>query len=428
MDQLDQIEILGGISLYGEIPVQGCKNAALPIMAAAILQSGEVELQNCPEISDVFLMMSILEELGCKCTLKKHTLHMDTAGIDHSEIPGRFGKTMRSVITLAGSLLGRLGECSIPYPGGCVIGSRPIDFHLDAFRSMGVEIDEEEERITGKTNYLKGSIIKLPFPSVGATQNCILAAVLAHGKTVIYGAAREPEVVELCEFLLGMGACICGAGTDRIVISGVRKLHGITFCLSSDRIVAGTYLLAAAGSRGKLTLVNAPVKALGNLRSLLETMGAEWQEEEDRIILNGEKAYQPIPYVRTAPYPGFSTDLQSQLLAVLAISYGESVLEERIFEARFKIVEPLKAMGADLEITGNSVKVRGVPALYGAKVTAGELRGGAALVTAGLLAEGKTIIENPCFIDRGYEDICADLRRAGAAIRRKKSGDEKDKA
>lgn len=425
---MDQIEILGGISLYGEIPVQGCKNAALPIMAAAILQSGKVELENCPEISDVFLMMSILEELGCKCTLKNHTLLMDTTNIESGVIPGKYGKTMRSVITLAGSLLGRLGECSIPYPGGCVIGSRPIDFHLDAFRSMGVEIEEEEERITGKTSYLTGSVIRLPFPSVGATQNCILAAVLAHGKTIIYGAAREPEVVELCEFLLGMGACICGAGSSRIVISGVRKLHGETFRLSPDRIVAGTYLLAAAGSRGKLTLTNAPVGSLGNLRSLLEKMGAEWIEEEDRILLDGEKAYQPIPYVRTAPYPGFSTDLQSQLLAVLAVAYGESVLEERIFEARFKIVEPLKAMGADLKIIGNSVRVQGVPALYGAHVEAGELRGGAALVTAGLLAEGKTVIENPHFIDRGYEDICADLRRAGAAIRRKKSGDEKDKA
>lgn len=424
---MDQIEILGGVRLSGEIPVQGCKNSALPIMAAAILQSGSVELQNCPEISDVFLMMSILEELGCKCTLKNHTLLMDTTNINNSRISGRFLKTMRSVITLAGSLLGRLGECSIPYPGGCVIGSRPIDFHLEAFRSMGVEIEEEEERITGKTAYLRGSIIRLPFPSVGATENIILAAVLAHGKTVIYGAAREPEVVELCDFLLGLGACICGAGTDRIVISGVRKLHGGSFRLSSDRIVAGTYLLAAAGSRGRLTLTNAPVRALGNLRPLLEKMGADWTEEPERITVDGENAYQPVPYVRTAPYPGFSTDLQSQLLAVLAVSYGESVLEERIFEARFKIVEPLKAMGADLEITGNSVRVRGVPALFGAKVSAGELRGGAALVTAGLLAEGKTIIENPHFIDRGYEDICADLRRAGAAIRRKKSGDEKDK-
>lgn len=425
---MDQIEILGGISLYGEIPVQGCKNAALPIMAAAILQSGKVELLNCPEISDVFLMMSILEELGCKCTLNNHTLLMDTTNIKSGVIPGKYGKTMRSVITLAGSLLGRLGECSIPYPGGCVIGSRPIDFHLDAFRSMGVEIEEEEERIAGKTAYLTGSIIRLPFPSVGATQNCILAAVLAHGKTIIYGAAREPEVAELCEFLLSMGACICGAGSGRIVISGVRKLHGGTFRLSSDRIVAGTYLLAAAGTRGRLTLTNAPAGSLGNLRSLLEKMGAEWIEEEDRITLDGEKAYQPIPYVRTAPYPGFSTDLQSQLLAVLSVAYGESVLEERIFEARFKIVEPLKTMGADLEIMGNSVRVRGVPALYGANVAAGELRGGAALVTAGLLAEGKTVIENLHFIDRGYEDICADLRRAGAAIRRKKSGDEKDKA
>lgn len=424
---MDQIEILGGIRLFGEIPVQGCKNAALPIMAAAVLQTGVVELRNCPEISDVFLMMSILEELGCKCTLKNHTLLMDTTHMDNCYISAGFGKTMRSVITLAGSMLGRFGACSIPYPGGCVIGSRPIDFHLEAFRSMGVEIHEEEERITAKAGYLQGSVIRLPFPSVGATQNIILAAVLAHGKTILYGAAREPEVVELCEFLLGMGACICGAGTDRIIISGVGKLRGGSFHLSSDRIVAGTYLLAAAGSRGEITLTNAPVGALGNLRPLLEKMGAVWQEDEEHITVNGEDAYNPVPYVRTAPYPGFSTDLQSQLLAVLSVACGESLLEERIFEARFKIVEPLKSMGADLEIKGNSVIVRGVPGLFGRRVAAGELRGGAALVTAGLLAEGKTIIENPHFIDRGYEDICGDLRRVGAAIRRKKSGDEKDK-
>lgn len=422
---MDQIEILGGVRLSGEIPMQGCKNSILPIMAGAILQKGTVVIHNCPEITDVFLMISILKELGCKAKLTNHTLVLDTTDLDSGFIPDKYGKSMRSSITLAGSLLGRLGECSIPYPGGCVIGSRPIDFHLESFRKMGVMISEEEDRVIGKVLHLNGTTIRLPFPSVGATQNIILAAVLAQGTTIIAGCAREPEVVELCEFLCSMGACIRGAGTSRILIRGVSCLCGGIFYLGADRIVAGTYLLATAGCRGKITLTNAPVDALSNLKPLLEEMGARWKENTDTITLDGSRAFAPLAYVRTAPYPGFSTDLQSQLLAVLAVAFGDSILEEQIFEARFKVVEPLREMGANLTVDGNRVRIHGVPALRGRKVKAGELRGGAALVIAGLIAEGKTIIENPHFIDRGYEDICADLKKIGAVIRRKQGGNEK---
>ncbi len=425
---MEQIEILGGHSLFGEIPVQGSKNGALPLMAASLLHSGITVLHNCPRISDVMLMMSILEELGCKCTLENHTMIIDASSVKDCRIPEKYGKTMRSSITLAGSLLGRLGQFSIPYPGGCVIGTRPIDFHLEAFEAMGTMVEEDGDIIRGEAVRLRGCTIHLPFPSVGATENIILAAVLARGRTYLSGAAREPEVIELCEFLKGMGACIDGEGTERICINGVNRLHSSVYHLSADRIVAGTYLLAAAGSRGKITIVHAPTEALKSLRALLTKMGAVWEEEEDRITLDGEKAYQPIPYVRTAPYPGFSTDLQSQLLAVLSIANGESVVEERIFEARFKIVEPLNEMGARIHVEGPKVRIYGVPALSGRKVKAGELRGGAALVVAGLLAEGKTIITNPHFIDRGYEDICGDLRKAGAVIRRNKLEDTESKA
>lgn len=416
---MEQIEILGGHSLFGEIQVQGSKNGVLPVMAASLLYPGVTVLHNCPRISDVMLMMSILEELGCKCTLENHTMTIDASAAKDYQIPEKYGKTMRSSITLAGSLLGRFGQFSIPYPGGCVIGSRPIDFHLQAFEAMGAEIKEEGDIITGEASCLQGCRLHLPFPSVGATENIILAAVLAKGRTLLSGAAREPEVVELCSLLKGMGACIDGEGTERICITGVRCLHESEYILGSDRIVAGTYLLAAAGSRGKISIVNAPVDGLKNLKCLLEQMGAVWQEEDDRITLDGEEACQPIPYVRTAPYPGFSTDLQSQLLAVLSIANGESIVEERIFEARFKIVEPLRAMGAQIQVEGSRVRIHGIPALIGQRVKAGELRGGAALVVAGLLAEGKTVIENLHFIDRGYEDICADLTKAGAAIRRR---------
>ena len=415
---MDNIEILGGQKLSGGLRVQGSKNLILPVMAACILHSGVTVLHNCPRITDVDLMISILDELGAECKWQENTLVIDSRGLCSHVIPDRFGKTMRSSITLAGSLLGRLGQFEIPYPGGCVIGSRPIDFHLKGFRSMGAEITEEEDLIIGKVKELQGSFVRLPFPSVGATENIILAAVLAKGLTIIEGAAREPEIIGLCEFLNRMGACITGAGSHRIGIQGVEKLYDTTFSLWGDRIVAGTYLLAAAGSRGEILLENIPSFQLRTLKQLLMKMGARWREEPEKIWLNARNADKPLSYIQTRPYPGFSTDLQSQLLAVLAVAEGKSIVEETIFEARFKIVDALKSMGADLTIDGKRVFVKGVKSLHGASLKALELRGGAALVVAGIMAEGKTMIGNPHFIDRGYENICRDLESVGAKIRR----------
>lgn len=415
---MEYIEILGGRRLSGSLKVQGSKNLVLPVMAACILHKGITVLHNCPKISDVMLMISILEELGAVCSWEESALIIDAKGVNRWDIPIRFGKTMRSSITLAGSLLGRLGKFEIPYPGGCVIGSRPIDFHLRGFRSMGTKIWEEGDIVMGEVSNLHGNYVRLPFPSVGATENIILAAVLANGTTVIDGAAREPEIEGLCQFLKGMGACISGAGSHRICIRGVECLHDGEFTLWGDRIVAGTYLLAAAGSRGDILLEQIPACQLKNLRYILRKMGADWREEPEKIWIDAKNAYYPVPYTRTSPYPGFSTDLQSQLLAVLSTARGKSVVEETIFEARFKIVDALRFMGADLEIQGKRVFVKGVESLHGSVLEAHELRGGAALVVAGIMAEGKTEIWNPHFIDRGYENICTDLESVGAKIRR----------
>ncbi len=416
---MDCIEILGGHSLSGELKVQGSKNLALPVMAACILHKGVTVLHNCPHITDVHLMIEILEELGAKCHWDGNTLTIDTKGVNRFDIPEKYGKTMRSSITLAGSLLGRFGKFTIPYPGGCVIGSRPIDFHLKGFCSMGTSIEEEDTWICGEAACLHGAHVRLPFPSVGATENIILAAVLAKGVTVIEGAAREPEIEGLCMFLNSLGAKIYGFGSHRIRIDGVECLHDTEFELWGDRIVAGTYLLGTVGTRGSLLLEDIPACQLRNLRYLLMRTGAHWREEQDKIFLCGKHAKGPVPYVRTSPYPGFSTDLQSQLLAVLAVAKGRSVVEETIFEARFKIVEALRFMGADLEVQGRRVFVQGVKQLQGAVLEAEELRGGAALVVAGLMAEGNTRINNPYYIDRGYENICLDLEKVGAKIRRK---------
>lgn len=416
---MEYIEITGGSRISGALCVQGSKNLALPVMAACILHKGTTVLHNCPRISDVRMMISILEELGAVCEWMDHTLVINARNITGNRVPEHFGKTMRSSITLAGALLGRQKEFRLPYPGGCVIGRRPIDFHLKSFQAMGTEITEEEQQVCGKAKVLSGSYIRLPFPSVGATENIILAAVLARGCTVIEGAAREPEIEGLCLFLNGMGAKIKGGGTSRILIEGVKELKDSTFTLWGDRIVAGTYLLAAIGSRGKILLENVPACQLYNLKELVEKMGAEWREEREKIWINTKGATLPVPYVRTSPYPGFSTDLQSQLLAVLSEAAGNSVVEETIFEARFKIVEALKIMGADIQIQKNRVLIRGVKQLKGASLNACELRGGAALVVAGIMAEGETKIGNPHFIDRGYENICSDLESVGAKIRRK---------
>lgn len=410
------IEIYGGHPLNGEVRIQGSKNAALPILAGVILHKGTTILHNCPRISDVMHMIKILERLGCTASWSGNTLYMNAAGADKSYVPPELGDKMRCSVIFLGALLGRMGSARIPYPGGCTIGERPIDMHVDAMRRMGAEIHTGCEYLEGESKGMCGSRIVLRYPSVGATENIILAAVLAHGRTEIRGGAREPEIVELCRFLNGKGARIRGAGTDRIWIEGVKELSDSEFFLMPDRIVAGTYLMAAIASRGRCLLREAPQEQLGSVLAAAERMGAVIQKMPEGILVDGRNADRPLGLLDTAPHPGFPTDLQSQLLAALCLGKGESRLRERVFEARFRTAEELVKMGADIQVTGREARIRGVGCLHGASVKAPELRGGAALVIAGAAAEGKTWIEDCHYIGRGYEDICRDMRQLGADI------------
>lgn len=411
------LEVSGGRPLEGAVTVQGSKNAALPILAGTLLHRGMTVIHNCPQIADVLCMLEILEELGCTVRWEEKTLVVDAAGALGSAVSEEIGERMRSSVIFMGSLLGRNGEATLPYPGGCTIGERPIDLHIQALREMGAVFEDRERVLHAKSEKLCGKKITLRFPSVGATENVILAAVLAKGETVIEGAAREPEIEELCSFLRGKGAKIMGEGTGRIVIDGVKELSDSTFTLGSDRIVAGTYLFGAALTRGRIFLEKAPAAQLQSVLELLSRMGAVSRTSPKGIFLDGRMAFQPVSGIRTEPYPGFPTDLQSPLLAALCLAKGESEIEESIFEARFQVAEQFIRMGADLKVEGNRVRIRGVGSLHGTYVRAKELRGGAALVLAALGAEGITIIQNDGFIERGYEDLARDLRHLNADIR-----------
>ena len=411
------IEIYGGHPLNGEVRIQGSKNAALPILAGAVLHKGKTVLHNCPRISDVAYMIKILEELGCAVTWSGNTLYMDASGVDKSCVPAEIGNKMRCSIVFLGALLGRMGSAEIPYPGGCTIGARPIDMHVEAMRCLKAEIYGDCECLRGKSEGLLGERVVLPYPSVGATENIILAAVLAHGTTEIQGGAREPEIVELCRFLKGKGAKIKGEGTDRIWIDGVKGLSDSEFRLMPDRIVAGTYLMAAIATRGSCMLREAPQGQLGSVIAAAERMGAVIRQTPEGILVDGRNAERPLAMLDTAPHPGFPTDMQSQIMTALCLARGESRLREHIFEARFRTAGELMKMGADIQITGQEARIRGTARLHGASVRAPELRGGAALVIAGMAAEGKTRIEDCHYIRRGYEDICEDMRKLGADVK-----------
>ena len=410
------IEIYGGHPLNGEVRIQGSKNAALPILAGVILHKGITILHNCPRISDVMHMIKILEKLGCTASWSGNTLYMDASGAEQSCVPAELGDKMRCSVIFLGALLGRMGSAQIPYPGGCTIGARPIDLHVEAMRRMKAEIHMGCECLTGKSEGLIGGRIALRYPSVGATENIILAAVLAHGTTEIQGGAREPEIVELCRFLNGKGARISGAGTDRIWIEGVKALSDSEFYLMPDRIVTGTYLMAAIATRGKCMLREAPWEQLGSVAVAAERMGAVIRKMPEGVLADGRKAERPLEILDTAPHPGFPTDIQSQMLAALCLAKGESRLREHVFEARFRTAGELAKMGADIQVTGREARIHGVSRLHGASVKAPELRGGAALVIAGAAAEGKTLIADCHYIGRGYEDICGDMRKLGADI------------
>jgi len=384
-------------------------------MAASLLHKGTTVITNVPEIKDVFCMKGILEYLGCRISLENHTLVIDTRDLASVRIPDLQVKQMRSSIMLLGPLLGRLGEAVTCHPGGCSIGMRPVDLHLSALRRLGGEIRVEGERITASAMRLKGTDIRLGYPSVGATENALMAAVAAEGITRIYGAAREPEIMELCRFLIQMGADVSGAGTDVLMIRGGKKLHDVVFHVAGDRIVAGTYLGAVLAARGTVFLREAPVPHLEQMLLKTRKMGARIEVQPDGILAVMDR--RPVPVkIKTAPHPGFPTDLQSVMLAAAAVADGNSVIEETVFEGRFATAGELKKMGADIVIRDKTAQITGVRQLTGTITAAADLRGGAALVVAGLAAEGETVITGYGHIRRGYEDICRDLAGAGIVI------------
>lgn len=409
------IQIQGLRCLKGKINIQGSKNAVLPVMAASLLHRGTVVMTNVPGIQDVYCMMGILEYMGCKCRLEGHTLTICTEQACGGQIPDEMAGQMRSSIMLLGPLLGRFREAVTSHPGGCSIGSRPIDLHLEALRKLGADIRVEGERITASTPGLTGCRIELPFPSVGATENIIMAAVAADGTTVLSGAAREPEIETLCLFLQEMGAEITGIGTSRLVIVGERSLHDVTFGIPGDRIVAGTYLAAVMNAGGEVMLEGAPVRHMEENIRLVRRMGAEVSIRPQGILARMQG--RPVAAeLATGPYPEFSTDLQSVMMAVASIADGTSLIRETVFERRFSTAKELQKLGAHIIIDGRTARVEGKFPLNGGSVLAQDLRGGAALVTAGLAAGQDTFVHGYSHISRGYEDICRDLRDVGAGI------------
>ena len=413
---MDAVRIYGGKSLSGRTKIQGSKNASLPILAATLLIDGTCEIENCPDISDVYHMLRLLESLGCLVVREKDLLRIDTGRLAEGDMPADSVGVMRSSIMLLGALLARTGAVDMEYPGGCVIGKRPIDLHLHALRRMGVEITEDPEGFCARTGRLRGALQELPFVSVGVTENLILAAVLAEGETVIHPAAREPEIQALCEFLIGAGGKISGVGTDRLVISGVEKLHPVRFRVPADRIVAGTYLAACMCAGGRVFLSEAPCDHMESVIDTARAMGVKLDTAPDGLLVEGRVCDKIEGGLATAVYPGFPTDLQSLFMAVMASTGQEGWIEETVFENRFRIVPELAKMGADIRISENRAYVRDNGPLRNTIVEAKELRGGAALVVAALAAEGTGIVRNRHYIDRGYEDITMSLRELGAEI------------
>ncbi|MCC8101012.1 MAG: UDP-N-acetylglucosamine 1-carboxyvinyltransferase [Clostridiales bacterium] len=409
------LEIAGKKPLCGELTIQGPKNAALPVLAACLLGDGPCVIENCPQIQDVEDTLALLRLLGCKTSRSGHIVSVDASGVEHFSIFGAEAERIRSSVLFLGALLGRMGEAALPYPGGCAIGSRPIDLHLAAMEKLGVRFSKRSESgIYANGSQMRGACIHLPQPSVGATENTVLAAVLAEGETVIGNAALEPETEELCRFLNLRGADIRREPDGRIRISGKKVLRPVRYRLDADRIVAGSYLLAGAACGGSIHFHNLPLSQLSALLAVLSRMGVTVTEDgvmraTGRRLAGGN--------VTTAPYPGFPTDLQSPLMAAFCLAQGTGQICETMFENRFRTAAELRKMGADITIEGNCALVKGNAVLYGADVCAPDLRGGAALVTAALAASGRSRIQGYGYIARGYENICRDFQGLGAEIR-----------
>ncbi|MUT66189.1 UDP-N-acetylglucosamine 1-carboxyvinyltransferase [Paenibacillus sp. NEAU-GSW1] len=415
---MDKLVIEGGKPLSGSIVIQGAKNAALPILAASLLAEGTTTIDHVPKLLDIEVMLNILRELGCRAEHNGNTVVIDTDTAHTSRVPESLMGQMRSSIFLMGPLLARFGEAQVYQPGGCAIGERKIDLHLQGLEALGAEIEEAGNRIICRAGKLFGADIHLAFPSVGATENIMMAAVLAEGRTTISNAAREPEIQDLQRFLNAMGAKIIGAGTDTITIEGVQSLTPCRYKVIPDRIVAGTIMVAAAATRGQVTLQNTNPAHLTSLIHVLRRAGVQIAVDGDIIKVGSAARAKSVERIVTAPYPAFPTDLQSQVMVLLTLADGVSIMKETIFESRLKHVDELSRMGADIRVDMNAAIIRGVPRLYGATVEATDLRAGAALVIAGLAAQGKTVVEQIHHIDRGYDRIDSMLTRLGARITR----------
>lgn len=415
---MDKFQIYGGVALDGEIEIYSAKNSVLALLAASILTDEQVVIHSCPKIGDVYSMLKILESLGCTAMWQNDSIVIDSSQADKYEIPQSYGKEIRSSIFMLGSILARFRKAKAVFPGGCDIGLRPIDLHLKGLRELNIEVKEHGANILCNAENARGKKIHLDFPSVGATENIMLASVLIKGKTVICNAAKEPEIVCLQDMLCKMGAKVSGAGTGTIEIEGVKKLKGVEFTPISDRIVAGTYLIAAAMTKGRVYIKNCRPNDLTALTSKLNGVACDILANDDSILVKGYDRPQSVLMTETSPYPGFPTDLQAQILALQTISQGTSMIVENIFETRFKHVGELIKMGAEIVVKDRYAIVRGVHKLYGTQVFAHDLRGGAALVLAGLAAEGMTTVENVFHIDRGYCQMEEDLKSLGTSIKR----------
>ena len=407
--------IEGGRRLEGEVEVSGSKNASLPILAATILNKGNTKLYNVPNIHDTKITQEILKYLGCKIKKNNGKIEINSKKITKREIPEQLMRQMRSTVILAGAILGRFKEVTFSYPGGCDIGTRPIDLHLAAFKKLGVNISEDSGFITCKCDKIIGTNIDLDFPSVGATENIILASVYADGITKISNAAMEPEIVDLAKFLNKMGAKIEGAGTNIIKITGVEKLKDVSYSIMPDRIEAGTLLCAVAITGGKVKLNKVIPEHINQILNKLEQTGCEIKIENKCVCLKAPKKIKAVD-IKTMPYPGFPTDMQSIFGALLSTAKGTSIITENIFESRYKYVHELNRMGAKINVEGRTAIIKGTKRIQGANVVANDLRGGAAIILEALAAKGVTQIDNIHYILRGYEKIEEKLRSLGAKI------------
>lgn len=415
---MSKLIIGGGARLEGEISIQGAKNAALPVFAAALLTEEPVVVYNWPAISDVYYMLSILEHIGAHVAYEKDKLVIDTRRAIRWEMPDKLAKEIRSSIFMMGPILARFRMARFTYPGGCEIGSRPIDLHLRGLKSLGVNITEAGGHIMCEGKRLKGGDVHLDYPSVGATENLMMAAALAPGSTVIRNAAREPEIVELQKVINEMGGDVKGAGTSNILIEGKAKLGGFSYTCMPDRIVAGTFMVATVVTRGKVTLRNVVPEHLFGVASKLREAGADIKVYEDAMTVSCNDRPKEMHLIETGPYPGFPTDMQAQMCTAACIARGTSIVVESVFDNRFKHVPELVRMGADIVTKNNVAIIKGVEKLHGAEVKTTDLRGGAALVLAALCAEGTTVVEQARIIDRGYETLESELNSLGADIRR----------